>query len=208
MSRSARSLLATPREHEETGPRDATRRASEAELQVAESVGHLMEFWGFKRSMGRIWTVLYFSPEPLDTASLAERLQMSNSAVSMAVSELQKWRAVRKTWVRGERRDYFEVEHRIWKLVRGVVERRELVLIRDAREAFAGADDALREAGAQATDREARRMFAFKRRRLTALRALARVGDGLVRAFVAGNAIDPRDLIALQDAPSDPEDAT
>jgi DNA-binding transcriptional regulator GbsR (MarR family) len=31
---------------------------SQPELEVADSVGRLMEFWGFKRPMGRIWTLL------------------------------------------------------------------------------------------------------------------------------------------------------
>ena len=58
------------------------------ELQVAEAVGQLMEFWGFKRQMGRLWTVLFLSPDPLDVAALAERLQMSTSAVSLSLAEL------------------------------------------------------------------------------------------------------------------------
>ena len=36
-----------------------------AELRVAEVIGGLMEFWGFKAVMGRLWTILYLSPEPL-----------------------------------------------------------------------------------------------------------------------------------------------
>src|SRR5690606_26006771 len=36
-----------------------------SELLVSEAVGRLMEFWGFKRNMGRVWTVLYLSVDPL-----------------------------------------------------------------------------------------------------------------------------------------------
>ncbi len=162
-----------------------------AELTVAESVGQLMEFWGFKRQMGRIWTILFLSPAPLDVSALAERLQMSNSAVSLSLAELQKWGAVRKTWVAGERRDFYGVEPRVWRLVRRVVERRELVLIRDASEAFAAADVALKQLKEDGGDRKE---VAFKRRRLAYLRALAKVGDRMVRAFVAGQSVDPSEL--------------
>ena len=36
-----------------------------SEAAVSDVVGRLIEFWGFKRNMGRIWSVLYLSPEPL-----------------------------------------------------------------------------------------------------------------------------------------------
>ena len=53
----------------------------DAELEAADAVGRLMEFWGFRRHMGRIWTVLYLSPEPMTTAELSEVLQLSSSGV-------------------------------------------------------------------------------------------------------------------------------
>ena len=44
-----------------------TQRADERKLlhEVADAVGALMEFWGFKRVMGRVWTLLYLRGEPL-----------------------------------------------------------------------------------------------------------------------------------------------
>ena len=36
----------------------------DAELAIADTLGRLMEFWGFKRHVGRIWGVLYLSPRP------------------------------------------------------------------------------------------------------------------------------------------------
>src|SRR5690606_25114325 len=32
---------------------------------AAETMGELVSFWGFKSSLGRIWTLLYLTPEPL-----------------------------------------------------------------------------------------------------------------------------------------------
>lgn len=191
MTRPARSMIAPSSESPDSAP-----AWWHVELEVAEAVGALMEFWGFKRQMGRLWTVLFLSPDPLDVNALGERLQMSPSAVSLSLAELQKWGAVRKTWVTGERRDFFSVEPRVWRLVRRVVERRELVLIRDASEAFAAADGALKELRATGGDRSA---IAFKRRRLAYLRALASVGDRMVRAFVAGKTVDPSELSTAEE---------
>ena len=47
--------------------RSKTRRAAlwPSEALVSDTVGRIIEFWGFKRNMGRIWTVLFVAAEPL-----------------------------------------------------------------------------------------------------------------------------------------------
>jgi len=107
-----------------------------AELRVAEVIGQLMEFWGFKAVMGRIWGILYLAPEPLSAAELGDRLALSSGAVSMALGDLQKWGVVKKSWRPGERRDYYEPETSIWKMVSRVFRERELGYVREAISAF------------------------------------------------------------------------
>ncbi|HSC86655.1 MAG TPA: MarR family transcriptional regulator [Polyangiaceae bacterium] len=164
--------------------KDSTDTASEGpeqelELEVADTVGRLMHFWGFKRPMGRIWTVLYLSAEPLSAQDLSTRLKMSAGAVSMALAELEKWGAVARSWLPGERRDYFKAEPSIWKLVQRVLRERELGLVRN----FEGT---LSRALA-ATDDES----GYKRARLQELHELTRTGGSLLEALVSGGAVDP-----------------
>jgi len=47
--------------------------------------------WGFKRNMGRVWAVLYLSPEPLTAQDLRDLLRLSSGAVSMILSDLSRW---------------------------------------------------------------------------------------------------------------------
>src|SRR5262249_29246993 len=116
---------------------------TQAELEVADTIGKLMEFWGFKRPMGRLWTLLYLSPSPLGAAELGAELKMSAGAVSMALSDLLKWGAVKKTWRPGERRDFYEAETGIGKLVQRVLRERELELVRQFSEALESAEASL-----------------------------------------------------------------
>jgi HTH-type transcriptional regulator, glycine betaine synthesis regulator len=164
-----------------------------AELRVAEVIGALMEFWGFKAVMGRLWGVLYLSPEPLAAAELCERLQVSTGAVSMALADLQKWGVVKKAWRPGERRDYYEPETSIWKMVSRVFRERELVRIREAIEAFESAVARVREARTRAGADEKRRLK-FIEGRLDALLALSRVGEGLLSMLLAGAPVDPQPI--------------
>src|SRR2546429_3472027 len=76
--------------------------------EVADAVGALMEFWGFKRVMGRLWATLYLSEDPLSAAELCERLEISTGAASMTVNELERWGVVLRSRRPGDRREYFE----------------------------------------------------------------------------------------------------
>jgi DNA-binding transcriptional regulator GbsR (MarR family) len=107
-----------------------------SELAVSNVVGRLIQFWGFKRNMGRVWSVLYLSPEPLSAEDLRELLQLSSGAVSMTLSELSRWGVVRKVWIQGERKDFFAAEVQLWKMISRVFNEREKIEILSAIEAF------------------------------------------------------------------------
>ena len=180
-------------------PNDSSPLWREAELEAADAVGRLMEFWGFRRHMGRLWTILYLSPEPMTTAELSETLQLSSSAVSLSLGELVRWGAVRKTWRPGERKDFYEAESSVWKLLRRVYERRELNLIREAIDAFARAQRRLDQASS-ALDADGRRRVEYMSGRLRRLSALSKAGERLVRLLVAGRVINPVDLQDAEEA--------
>jgi DNA-binding transcriptional regulator GbsR (MarR family) len=174
-------------------PNDSEILWRDAELQAADAIGRLMEFWGFRRHMGRLWTILYLSPEPMTTAELADTLQLSTSAVSLSLGELVRWGAIRKTWRPGERKDFYEAESSVWKLLRRVYERRELNLIREATDAFREAQTRLDEIRSELGMSERRRVD-YMRKRLSRLSALSKAGERLVSLLVAGRMINPTDL--------------
>jgi len=61
---------------------------------LAEQVGEFIEYWGFKRVHGRLWTHLFLSPEPLDAAQFIERLGISKALVSMTLSDLLEFQVI------------------------------------------------------------------------------------------------------------------
>ncbi len=170
----------------------------DAELEAADAIGRLMEFWGFRRHMGRIWTVLYLSPEPMTTGDLSDTLQLSSSGVSLSLGELVRWGAVRKTWLPGQRKDYYEAETSVWKLLRRVYERRELILIREAGDAIGGAQARL-AAARDGLGPEGRRRVDHMTKRLSRLSALTKAGERIVRLLVAGRAINPVELQSVEE---------
>ncbi|MDD9965050.1 MAG: ArsR family transcriptional regulator [Myxococcales bacterium] len=159
----------------------------ESERVVSEAVGRLMVLWGFKRNMGRVWTILFLSDRPLTGRQLQERLSLSSGAVSMTLSELARWGVVNKEWVPGDRRDYHIAEGNLWKMISRVLRERERGEIEGAIEAF---EDAL-----AALERKARRggsqaRIELQRERIGRLLELARLGRSMLDALIANARMD------------------
>lgn len=167
-------------------------------LKVADAVGALMESWGFKRNMGRVWAMLYLEQSPLSAADIGERLSLSSGAMSMLLAELQQWSVVKKAWVPGERRDYWEAETSIWKMVSRVLRERELRWIQDAAENFASADTTLAAAAASATGEDAARVQGIAAK-VAGLSQLSHVGAVLIENILSGESVDALPIKTMGD---------
>ncbi len=62
--------------------------------ELAEHVGTFIEFWGFKRVHGRLWTFLLLADRPLDASDLIQRLRVSKALVSMTLADLLAHRVI------------------------------------------------------------------------------------------------------------------
>ena len=157
-------------------------RENELLHEVSDAVGALMEFWGFKRLMGRVWTLLYLRGEPLSAAELCEQLNISSGAASMTLSELEHWGVVKRSRKPGDRREYFEAEIDIWRMISRVLRERELSQIERALEVFERVRGQLEAMGGTRLGEIADRI-----ERLT---DLARLGRGLLVALVQQGKVD------------------
>lgn len=161
-------------------PQDPGQVRQRAVDLAADTMGELIAFWGFKASMGRIWTLLYLSPEPLPADVIATRTQLSAGAVSMALAELMQWGIVDRAVQHGERKRHFKAETDVWGIVRRVVRERELRLVGRSVQRFSEAVSLLEESlKRHPDDAEA----AFMVARLRGLLGLARIGYRLVESF-------------------------
>jgi DNA-binding transcriptional regulator GbsR (MarR family) len=169
-----------------------------AELAVADAVGDLMELWGFRRQLGRIWAVLFLSERPLAAPELCERLHISTGLLSMSLSELRGWGVVKGVDVPGDRKEHFEAETNIWSLVRRVLAERERRAIRAAREAV---EAALREVKGALSDLDpaVRGQARFRAQRLEQLAQLCRVGQNLLEVLLDSARVDIGPLRLLSD---------
>ena len=179
------------------GGKTSGRALWESEIIVTDLIGRLIEFWGFKRNMGRVWAILYLSPESMTAADIRDRLQLSTGAVSMTLSELARWGVVKKVWVVGERRDYFTAELGLWKMISRVMAEREGGEISAAIEALERALASL-ASHEQSLSAEDRARAELQRSRIDALLTLARLGKQLLDALLSTAKVDAEPLQRLE----------
>jgi len=172
---------------------------SRTDLAVADAVGALMELWGFRRQLGRIWAVLFLSDRPLAAPDLCERLRISTGLLSMSLAELRRWGVVRSVEIRGDRKEHFEAETNVWKLVSRVLREREKRAVESALATFEGALGDLRAALAD-VDPAVKRAARFKAKRLELLAELSRAALNLLRLLVDSGRADAGPLRILSEA--------
>ncbi|MBA2321074.1 MAG: hypothetical protein H0V89_07960 [Deltaproteobacteria bacterium] len=149
---------------------------------AGETMAELIEFWGFKGSMGRIWTLLYLSPRPMPADEIKDRTGLSAGAVSMSVTEMLQWGILERAPVPEDRKKHYQAETDVWALVRRIVRERELRLVARAVQRFEAAVVTLEEALIeQPGDPE----LVFMLERLNNLLSLTRTGYSLVESFAA-----------------------
>ena len=164
-----------------------------SEAIVSDMVGRLIEFWGFKRNMGRVWAVLYLSPEPLTAQDLRSLLRLSSGAVSMILNDLSRWGVVRKVWIQGDRRDHFAAEVQLWRMISRVLSEREKTEIVVFIEAC---EEAMRflESKVSAQDGRERARAELQLERIKALHELARIGKRLLDGLLSTAKLDAEPL--------------
>jgi len=172
---------------------------SRSELAVADAVGALMEFWGFRRQLGRLWAVLFLSERPLAAPELCDRLHISTGLLSMSLGELRRWGVVRPVTVEGDRKEHFEAETHVWRMVARVLREREKVAVEGALATFERAIEELRAATAD-VDPAVKSAARHKLRRLEHLADLSRSALNLLRILIDSARVDAGPIKAISDA--------
>ena len=83
--------------------------------------GNFAQSFGLGRVVGQIYAFLYFSQGPQGLGDMQEALQISKGSASMCVRQVEGWGAVRKIWVKGDRKDYYEANDWFGKVLKNIL---------------------------------------------------------------------------------------
>lgn len=103
-------------------------------VTACDAVGELVEYWGFKKVQGRVWTFLVLSRQPRHQTEIADTLEISRSLVSLTVTELMERNLVRA--VDDKRNAPIEATLDVWPTVSEILRSREWMLLESARVAL------------------------------------------------------------------------
>lgn len=87
------------------------------EHKFIESIGMLCDCFGLNKFVAQLYAVLYLSDKPVSLDEIVEKLNVSKGNVSINIRELERWNAVRNVWVKGSRKNYYEAELNIKKVI-------------------------------------------------------------------------------------------
>lgn len=80
-------------------------------------VNQICNKFGLNSIMAQLYMLLYLSDSPLSLDDMTERLKISKGSASINIRAVERYGAVRRVWVRGSRKDYYEAEMDIGKVV-------------------------------------------------------------------------------------------
>ena len=86
-----------------------------------EAAGHMTQSLGAGRALGQVFAYLYFNKDPQSLDDLAKVLEISKGSASMTVRQLEQWGALRRIWIKGDRKDYYEAEDWFGRILKNVL---------------------------------------------------------------------------------------
>jgi len=89
----------------------------EAQDIFLSRVNQLCNKFGLNNIMAQLYAILYLSGKPLSLDDMVERLKVSKGSISTNIRALERYGAVRRIWVKGSRKDYYEAEADITKVI-------------------------------------------------------------------------------------------
>ncbi|OGS22605.1 MAG: hypothetical protein A2252_03230 [Elusimicrobia bacterium RIFOXYA2_FULL_39_19] len=82
-----------------------------------ESSGNLGQSLGVSKVVTQIYALLYLSDKPLSLDDIVEQLKISKGNVCVNIKYLEQWQAVKKIWTKGSRKDYYQANLDVEKII-------------------------------------------------------------------------------------------
>lgn len=88
-----------------------------AQDRVIESIGNMCNKFGLNNVMAQLYIVLYLRQNSLSLDDMVELLKISKATASINIRKLEQYGVVRRVWVKGSRKDHYEAETDISKVI-------------------------------------------------------------------------------------------
>lgn len=154
----------------------------EIRVRFIDSAGQTTQSLGSGRVLGQVYASLYLSEEPQSLDRVTESLGISKGSASMTLRQLESWGAVRKIWVKGDRKDYYLANDEWGRITRKALHD---MVGQKLRESNALLEEAGRLLDEEDPDRRNKRWH-FYRQRLNRFQSFRERAEWLWEKFIQG----------------------
>ena len=145
------------------------------EIESIDFFVRMMSILGMPRSVGEIYGLLYFSAVPLSMDQIVLRLGISMGSASQGLKTLRSLKAVRTSYVAGDRRDHYLAETEFRRLFSNFIKEEIMPHMESAKERIAKMEEAL-----PLQDKKSAEFYEI---RIDKLKRLTRAGGRLLPAL-------------------------
>jgi len=92
---------------------------SKARDRFVEGIGRLAATVGVSRVIGQLYAMLFLSEKPLCLDDMVERLKISKGNASLNIRKLESLGVAKRVWVKGDRKDFYQAELDLEKIIKG-----------------------------------------------------------------------------------------
>lgn len=145
----------------------AAKQSSQLEAAREEFLtqwGTLGPAWGVSRTMSQIHALLLVSRASMNTDEIMDELGISRGNAHTNITELCKWGLLRRAPRKGERKEYFEAEKDVWRVVQIITrerKRKELQPVLETLDSCLEQTRGLRDAEAKAFRKQLKELQEF-----------------------------------------------
>ena len=105
-------------------------------LEMADKIGSFIEYWGFKKVHGKIWTLIFLAPEPVDANFLKDSLKISKALTSMSIKDLLHYNVILEVEKERPGTQKYKINSDIIQVILDVIHKRELKMLVELQAAF------------------------------------------------------------------------
>lgn len=146
-------------------------------------INQICNKFGLNNIMAQLYAVLYLSARPMSLDDMVERLKISKGSASINIRALERYGVVKRAWIKGSRKDYYEAESDIGKVVTDRIKSMAQGRLSEISDMIASSSEALDSITPQgAHEEEAVRIF---RERVEKVKALYEKAQSLFEMFDA-----------------------
>jgi len=96
---------------------------------LADQIGDFIQYWGFRKVEGKLWTYIFLAETPLKAEELMARTGISKAMLSLSLGELLKYDVIRKAYPDRERGQAYVINPNVMEVISNVLRTRERQLL-------------------------------------------------------------------------------